>query len=211
MTLKQPSGYMVELSTFLTWRMKEVIGHKTLSLVNSKIMVNHIWCKVCAAHENVNQLWICWKEMQNRATGFHPGSKCGNQTTGMDFFIFFLVKHWNSWTALFQLEMEVVSYNSFSKFFCLLKANFEQANIKNIVIKWDINEASIEHFKSLFNSIDWDLVTQTSLLNHSYNIFLEKFVQIYDQAFPERKFEIKAKNLVSPWITRGLRRSIQDV
>ena len=91
--------------------------------------------------------------------------------------------------------------------FCLLKTNFEQSNIKNIVIKRDINEASIEHFKFLFNSIDWDLVTQTSLPNHSYNIFFEKFVKIYDQAFPERKFEIKAKNLVSPWITRGLRKS----
>ena len=39
MTLKQPSGYMVELSTFLTWWMKEVIGHKTLSLLNSKIII----------------------------------------------------------------------------------------------------------------------------------------------------------------------------
>ena len=71
--------------------------------------------------------------------------------------------------------------------FCLLKTNFEQSNIKSIIVKRDINEASIEHFKSLFNSIDWDLVTQTLLPNDSYNIFLEKFVQIYDQAFPERK------------------------
>ena len=49
---------MVELSTFLTWEKKEVIGHKTLSLPNDKIMVNHIWCKVCAANKNdiVNQL-----------------------------------------------------------------------------------------------------------------------------------------------------------
>ena len=91
----------------------------------------------------------------------------------------------------------------------LVKTNFEQPNIKNTVIKRDINEASnsIEHFKSLFNSIDWDLITQTSLPNHSYDIFLEKFVQIYDQAFTERKFEIKAENLVSPWITLGLRKS----
>ena len=43
--------------------------------------------------------------------------------------------------------------------------------------------------------------------NDSYNIFSEKCVQIYDQAFPERKVEIKAKNLVSLWITRGLRKS----
>ena len=90
--------------------------------------------------------------------------------------------------------------------FCLLKTNFEQSNIKNIVIKRDINEASIEHFKSLFNSINWDLVTQTSLPNDSYNIFLEKFVQIYDQALPERNIKIKAKNLGSSWITWGLRK-----
>ena len=91
--------------------------------------------------------------------------------------------------------------------FCLLKTNFEQSNIKNIIVKRDINKASIAHFKSLFNSIDWNLVTQTSLPNDSYNIFLEIFVQIYDQAFPERKTEIKPKNLVNPWITRGLRKS----
>ena len=41
--------------------------------------------------------------------------------------------------------------------FCLLKTSFEQSNIKNIIAKRDIKEASIEHFKSLFNSIDWDL------------------------------------------------------
>ena len=91
--------------------------------------------------------------------------------------------------------------------FCLLKTNSEQSNIKNIIIKGDINEASIEYFKSLFDSIDWHLLTQTLLPNNSYNIFLEKFVQIYDQAFPERKIKIKPKSLVSPRITQGLRKS----
>ena len=58
MASKQPSGNMVELTTSLTWGKKEVIGHKTLPLPNGKIMVNHIWCKVCAAHKNdiVNHL-----------------------------------------------------------------------------------------------------------------------------------------------------------
>ena len=85
--------------------------------------------------------------------------------------------------------------------------NFEQWNIKNIIVKRDIYEARIEHFKSLINSIDWGLVTQTSLPNDSYNIFLEMFLQIYDQAFPQRKIEIKPKNFVSPWTTQGLRKS----
>ena len=57
MASKQPSGNMAELST-LTWAKKEVIEHKTLSLPNGKIMVTHIWGKVCAANKNniVNQL-----------------------------------------------------------------------------------------------------------------------------------------------------------
>ena len=59
--------------------------------------------------------------------------------------------------------------------FCLLKTNFEQSNIKNIIVKRGINEAIIKHFKSLFNSIDWNLVTQASLSNNSYNICFEKF------------------------------------
>ena len=59
--------------------------------------------------------------------------------------------------------------------FCLLKTNFEQSNIKNIIVKRGINEAIIKHFKSLFNSIDWNLVTQASLSNNSCNICFEKF------------------------------------
>ena len=48
---------MVEFST-LTWQKEEVIVPKTLSLPKDKIMVNHIWCKVFAAHKNniMNQL-----------------------------------------------------------------------------------------------------------------------------------------------------------
>ena len=108
-----------------------------------------------------------------------------------------------------QLQSGIVKTDISDHFavFSLIKTDLEQSNIKNIVIKRDINENSIEHFKFLFNSIDWNLVTQTSTPNDSYNIFLDKFVQIYDQAFPERKIEIKTKNLISPWITRGLKKS----
>ena len=70
--------------------------------------------------------------------------------------------------------------------FCLLQNNFEQLNIKNIIIKQDINKATVEHFKSFFSSIDWKLFTQTSAPNDSYNKFLEKIVKIYDQVFPEK-------------------------
>ena len=65
---------------------------------------------------------------------------------------------------------------------------------------------NILNFKTVFNSTDWGLLTQTLSTNDSYNIFLEIFIQIYDQAFPERKIEMKQKNLSSPWISKGLRK-----
>ena len=91
--------------------------------------------------------------------------------------------------------------------FSLLKTNLEQTNIKKTIIKRDINEDSMKYFKTIFKSTDWDLITQTSSANDSYDIFLERFIKIYDQAFPERKIEIKQKNLSSPWISKGLRKS----
>ena len=72
-------------------------------------------------------------------------------------------------------------------FFSLLKSNLEQTNIKKAIIKRDINEDSMKYFKTIFNSTDWNLLTQASSTNDSYNIFLGRFIKIYDQAFPEKK------------------------
>ena len=91
--------------------------------------------------------------------------------------------------------------------FSLLKTNLELTNIKKTIIKRDINQGSMRYFKTIFNSTDWDLLTQTSSTNDSYNIFLERFIKIYDQAFPERKIKIKQKNLSSLWISKGLKKS----
>ena len=91
--------------------------------------------------------------------------------------------------------------------FSLLKTNLELTNIKKTIIKKDINEGSMKYFKTIFNNTDWDLLTQTWSTNDSYNMFLERFIKIYDQAFPERKIEIKQKNLSSSWISKGLRKS----
>ena len=70
-----------------------------------------------------------------------------------------------------------------------------------------INFASIEYFKSILYSVHWNLITQPSTADSSYNIFLHKFVKLYDIAFPERKSEIKLKKLLSHWITRGFKKS----
>ena len=38
----------------------------------------------------------------------------------------------------------------------------------------------MKYFKTIFNSTDWDLLTQMSSANDSCNIFLERFIKIYD-------------------------------
>ena len=91
--------------------------------------------------------------------------------------------------------------------FALTRTSLVQPNLKKAFIKQDVNEDSIKYFKSILNSVDWDLITQTTTLDSSYNIFLDKFIKLYDIAFPERKVEIKQKNLTSRWITRGLKKS----
>ena len=91
--------------------------------------------------------------------------------------------------------------------FALMRTSLVQPNLKKTFIKRDINEDGIKYFKSILNSVDWDLITQTTAPDSSYNIFLDKFIKLYEIAFPERKVEIKQKNLTSPWITRGLKKS----
>ena len=45
-------GNRVELSTFLTWSVSEIIGYKTVDNASvSKTYVNHVWCKVCAKNK----------------------------------------------------------------------------------------------------------------------------------------------------------------
>ena len=68
---------------------------------------------------------------------------------------------------------------------------------------------TVKCFKTIFNSTDWELLTQTSSTNYSYNISLERFIKVYNQAFPERKIKTKQKNLSSPWISKGLRKSLK--
>ena len=63
--------------------------------------------------------------------------------------------------------------------FVLIKTSLVQPNIKKTFIERDINENSIKYFKSILNSVDWNLITQTSTPDSSYNVFLDKFIKLY--------------------------------
>ena len=58
--------------------------------------------------------------------------------------------------------------------FSSLKTSFEQSNMKSIITKRGSNEASIDDFQAIFNSIALNVFTKTSLPNNVYNMFQKK-------------------------------------
>ena len=50
-SITKTKGNKVELTTFNNWGKASIIGYKTEE-ENGKIMVNYIWCKVCARYKN---------------------------------------------------------------------------------------------------------------------------------------------------------------
>ena len=90
--------------------------------------------------------------------------------------------------------------------FCNIKTNVSTNSDKTIIYKRTFNEESVDDFKYLLNHVDWNYIVNSDT-NESYNKFFMKFSELYDVAFPETKIEIKTKNLLSPWLTKGLRKS----
>ena len=43
--------------------------------------------------------------------------------------------------------------------------------------------------------------------NKAYKAFLERLLLLYDKNFPIRTIKVKAKDLGSPWITNGIKKS----
>ena len=55
--------------------------------------------------------------------------------------------------------------------------------------------------------IDGNEVKSCEHLCESYKIFLTKFHSISDDLFPKKKIKVKSKDIQSPWITAGIKKS----
>ena len=91
--------------------------------------------------------------------------------------------------------------------FSLMETKGDNRYDKTTIIKCKIKITTINNFKSLLRNFNWGDVIKNISPNESYNIFIERFSQIYEEAFPEMKTEVKNKTLLSPWVTKGLIKS----
>ncbi|MBY0580901.1 MAG: hypothetical protein K2P53_04385 [Rickettsiales bacterium] len=59
-------------------------------------------------------------------------------------------------------------------------------------------------FKQELSSINWNFVFLETCANNSYNLFLDKFLNLYDKHFPNKTNRIKTKRLLNPWFSKNL-------
>ena len=70
-----------------------------------------------------------------------------------------------------------------------------------------INEVSVENFKNILSSTDWNDVLRKTITNESYDQCIKKFSLINDDCFPVKVKEIKTKNVLRLWVTKGIKKS----
>ena len=65
----------------------------------------------------------------------------------------------------------------------------------------------MELFKQELYKTSWDDVINNKNPNDAYNYFSHKLIVLYDKYFPKQNIRIYIKDLESPWLTRGIKKS----
>ena len=91
--------------------------------------------------------------------------------------------------------------------FTILNSKIHNQCPKTKMLTRTINEMSVENFKNFLFSTDWNDVLGKTITNESYDQFIKKFSLVYDDCFPIKVKEIKIKNPLSLWVTKGIKKS----
>ena len=76
------------------------------------------------------------------------------------------------------------------------------------ISKRTFNEQNIESFKNDISETNWDvLLNQCSNANKMFETFLKRFLYMYEKNFPIKEHIVKTKDLLTPWMTKGMKKS----
>ena len=70
-----------------------------------------------------------------------------------------------------------------------------------------INNNAIEMFHQKLHKTDWAEIETSRNPNVCYKTFLKKSMSLYDEYFPIKIIKLKTKDIQSPWITTGIKKS----
>ena len=90
----------------------------------------------------------------------------------------------------------------------MLKQKSNTTNNK-YVYRRNHSEDSISRFKNSLSRVNWSEILDGVDANSDYNNFFNKFNELYDECIPMKKSKTNRKKIPqSPWITKGLLKSI---
>ena len=78
---------------------------------------------------------------------------------------------------------------------------------KKVVTQRKITNQSIENFKLALSNVNWATTVNVECPNNAYDTFINNFSKLYNSNFPLEKKIIRVKDLMHPWMTKGLRKS----
>ena len=79
---------------------------------------------------------------------------------------------------------------------------------KNIEItKRNFSERNKENFKNDLKRTDWGVLDSHVNTNVVFEKFSDTFSTLYEKNFPLKKHKIKTKDLNTPWMTKGMKKS----
>ena len=86
-------------------------------------------------------------------------------------------------------------------------SNQENVTETTFITKRILNTKSIELFKQKLYETSWDEIEMSQNPDQEYKTFLTKFSDLYNIYFPTKIIKVKNKDLNSPWITKGIKKS----
>ena len=95
----------------------------------------------------------------------------------------------------------------------ILSTNLDFINPKKhenkFIYKRNHSVDNINKFKKRLSEVKWQEILDNNDANDDYNTFIEQFNKVYDECIPLKKCTInRKKHPMSPWITKGLLKSI---
>ena len=85
-----------------------------------------------------------------------------------------------------------------------------KTKIKNelsFLYKRNFNTDAKHAFQNELYGTNWKDIETFTDPNEAYKAFLETFLILYDKYFPKQKIKVKTKDLQSPWVTKGIKKS----
>ena len=78
---------------------------------------------------------------------------------------------------------------------------------EEFIYKCNYSSDSIKTFKQKLRKVNWNKVKQFNNANESYAKCYEICTSLYEEFFPKFKIKLNQRKKLSPWITKGIKRS----